>query len=850
MSDTFFPAPEPKTAISPDVLAQGVSQFRAPLGSFLGESALDGFWGTVAGQARAEGRIRNAELYAPEAELAPLEEEAWRNGEFHRERLSYAPGMTVARARAMAELYDENASRRAFLATRTDLGSQALGFAAGAAGSIATPENFIPFAGPALRAARAQRYAGWVSGLAQRALAAEGGGVLARAGAGALTGSIDGLLGSAVVMPSIVASREHFGDEVTWADMLQDLAFGAIGGGVLGAGAGAAFGRRVRAVTPEQAAGAASAEAEGMPPPVARQDSALQGLMTAADQVAETGTIDLSTVRPDVRDELLRAHAENARLRAALPPEAGGTNLSDRVASRGVEAVRAAAPGLEARATTPAGTEVRVRYEVVEAADLVTSHTIDFAENPAFPQDLQPRDRSGEERQQQVREIAARLRPEEVEASPLTSTGAPIVGPDGMVESGNGRTMAIALAYRDGLPTADAYRAHMLQAGFADAGRMQAPVLVRRRLTEMDGEARRRFTDESNADVIDALTPAEQAQADARRLTPAIVSRLAGADPLAAGNADFVRAFVGALPGRESRALATDGKLTADGATRIRRALAAYAYRDPDLVRLLAESADGQAEALGRGLMDAAPALARLRARIEAGEVRAELDPVPSLLAAAQRIRAARDAKLELGSVFDQADMFSAPGAIERGFLDRLLRHPNRPELGGVGRDTIAQRIGDVTDRAAEAPQEPDMFGEPPPGLGAVLSATLRSAGLPESPDLVRARAEPAADRATAAAAPEPDGADLFAAPEDLASPIPEPELPAGEGADPAAAAARDAGLDLGDGMLAAELARLEAAGRLDTEAKAAIAAADEMAALAERAPESWQAAASCAIRG
>jgi hypothetical protein len=56
-----------------------------------------------------------------------------------------------------------------------------------------------------------------------------------------------------------------------------------------------------------------------------------------------------------------------------------------------------------------------------------------------------------------------------VEASPLTSSGAPIVGPDGVVESGNGRTMAVMLAYQQGLPTAQTYRAYLVQAGFEDA---------------------------------------------------------------------------------------------------------------------------------------------------------------------------------------------------------------------------------------------------------------------------------------------------------------------------------------------------------------------------------------------
>ena len=43
--------------------------------------------------------------------------------------------------------------------------------------------------------------------------------------------------------------------------------------------------------------------------------------------------------------------------------------------------------------------------------------------------------------------MAARLQPERLGRSPEANSGAPIVGPDNVVESGNGRTLALGKAY-------------------------------------------------------------------------------------------------------------------------------------------------------------------------------------------------------------------------------------------------------------------------------------------------------------------------------------------------------------------------------------------------------------------
>lgn len=843
MTDALIPAPEPRLAVESATLSTALENARPSLGQFLGANAAEGFWQTIAGQGAAQGRVRQAEIGAPAEELVELDEAAWRASPSFREEIPFRPGITAAGARALAEVYDENRSRRALIQQRdAGIGEIALGFGAGIVGSLPTPENFVPFAGPAMRAAQAQRYSRQLRALAEAAQRGMGGGLGARALAGAGMGALDGFLGSLATLPLVNASRDDFGDDVTWSDMLLDLALGTAAGGVLGSGLAAALGRR-------QAAPGAFGGTETP----ARQETALRGLVAAADGMAQADAVDVAMLPPDARAELEQLRVEAQRLRTMLQPEAGeGAGLAERTAARPLMATGAAAPGATWRATTPAGTELAGTYEVVELDSLTASHTLDFAENPAFPQELQPRDRSQAERQQQVREIAGRLRPEEVEASPLTTTGAPIVGPSGIVESGNGRTLAIATAYGQELATAQAYRAFLARLGFDQAATMRQPILVRRRTTELDQATLRRVTEESNVDVTDRLTAAEQARVDARRMNAAMLQLLQSNDLAAAGNAPFLRAFIGSLTGRDQRELSQAGELTADGLQRITRAMVARAYPDSELVGRLAQSPDAAAEGIGRALVAAAPAVARLRALIEAGQVRPELDATPALIRAVQRIEGARGANRPLSTLFDQVDAFDNPSPLEAAWLAMLLRHPVRQDVGGVSWANIVERIEAFARRAAEAPTEPDMFGAPPPGVGPVMAAAMRDANLESARELRDLAADPFVPPA-----PEPrdpprppetesrgNGADRDQAPE------PPPEAPAPAGDRLAAAAAEREGLDVSDAGELAEAARLAAAGRLPEELTTALREAEELAAKMERADETWQAAAACAIRG
>lgn len=324
-----------------------------------------------------------------------------------------------------------------------------------------------------------------------------------------------------------------------------------------------------------------------------------------------------------------------------------------------VRATTGAGPG-ESIAFTPSGAPVAVRYTVRDASNLIASQLADGRTNPAFPAGLQPRDRTRAASIQQVNSIANRLQPERLGASASTSEGAPIIGPDGAVESGNGRTMAIMQAYADGGPLADAYRQWVSAQGH-DTSRMQNPVLVRERLGDLDMPARARLAADMGASPIAAMSAPERAAADARAMPADILSMYQGGDVTLAKNAPFARAFAEHVipPGEQAGFMTADGEMSADGAVRMRNALTQHAYGSNSLVTSLAENADPDIKMFGGALMDAAGEMAKLRGAIDSGTVSRASDIAPDIVAAAQLIQTARRQRISLADAVGQRDAFS-----------------------------------------------------------------------------------------------------------------------------------------------------------------------------------------------
>ncbi len=369
---------------------------------------------------------------------------------------------------------------------------------------------------------------------------------------------------------------------------------------------------------------------------------------------------------------------------------------------------------------TPQGREIETQFEVVPLADLIDSANADF------PAELQPRDRAGRlASQAQIAEMAAKLDPEQLNDSRLASQGAPVVGADGVVESGNGRVAAIRSAYQKGGARADAYRAMIAARGFDVAG-IESPVLIRRRLTDLSPRERIEFAHEANASATLGMSATERAQADARFLDDALLERYRGGEMTSAANSEFVRGFMAEVaPGDRAEMIAADGRLSQAGVRRIESAILARAYADADLLQSLTESTDSNIKTIGGALLDAAPSFAKLRAAIEAGAVPEALDITEHVVGAARLVSDARRQGIALSERVAQNDiMAGATPAMTEDVLRLMFRDEGfkRP----AGRDAIADLLREYADSAMSVQAGDSLFAELPQVKAVDILSTLQ----------------------------------------------------------------------------------------------------------------------------
>lgn len=277
---------------------------------------------------------------------------------------------------------------------------------------------------------------------------------------------------------------------------------------------------------------------------------------------------------------------------------------------------------------------IDVDWEVVDATSLLRASG-----------DLQPRDRSRVASDTWIADTAARLEPAQLMPSPTADRGTPIVGPDNVIESGNGRFAAIERAYAMHPDRAAAYRSAIEAAGFAVPEGVERPVLIARRRTELTPDQRRQLVIDAQDSGVAVMTPTEMALVQGRAMTAPVLARLDPALPLRdAANGDFVRAALAALPRSQRNAMFDkDGFLNAAGAKQLKDAMFARAWPDEEIIARYTEGDPGELKTLLEALERAAPSWAALKADIEAGLVAPEMDIGPFVLDAMRLIGKARD---------------------------------------------------------------------------------------------------------------------------------------------------------------------------------------------------------------
>lgn len=446
--------------------------------------------------------------------------------------------------------------------------------------------------------------------------------------------------------------------------------------------------------------------------------------------------------------------------------------------------------GAENVVKTAKGTEVQTGFTVVEAEELIASHDINGEPNPAFPTELQPRDRGRDASIAWVKKTARQLDPDSLGRTRRADTGAPIVGPDRVVESGNGRTMAIQEAYRSG--SADEYREWLIEEAHhynLDAGRvraMRAPVLVRVRTSTLD---RREFAVEANQDDKLSMTGTEKARADADRLDEGLVAKLTDdGNLLAASNRDFLMGFLQSLGDTEAaQYMTSDGNPTGALIARVQAAIFAKAYNDDRLLEMTADASKPEVANVINALNVAAPEFIRAQAADQAGtdaltnqlvdsvETSLNAQAVQAIIDATNLVRRAKADGSSVEEAVNQMGLFGdIPPATAAMALFINQNNRSAKRLGLAFR-----AMAEFVRLEAERGQTVDMFGE---GQQASLEEIIAAANRElekeygegsyaiESLDLFSAPAEEPSSE------PEP-------APEPEEPPVAEPEAPSDEGA-------------------------------------------------------------------
>lgn len=323
--------------------------------------------------------------------------------------------------------------------------------------------------------------------------------------------------------------------------------------------------------------------------------------------------------------------------------------------------------GKSMQVVTDDGTEFNAQYKVIDADDIIASNKADntFAPNKLYPSELQPRNRASVAMQGQVRQMAANLRPADLGESRNLNTGAPLINDNGVVENGNGRVMAITRALKGGSEAGKNYKQYLvdnadkygLNATIIQG--MKAPVLVRQRLDDVD--TNKIITSTAGGAVMGAT---EQGLSDAKRLDTNTLRKYVendNGDLTTGGNRNFVisalKDIVGKDMGKFNALLTADGDVSQQGITRVRNALFAKAYKDNGLLAIMSESTDNNIRTITNAMLNAAPYIAEIQARMNNGSLY-DYNLAGEVTAACKKLVALRDEGKPVSTYLVEQSMF------------------------------------------------------------------------------------------------------------------------------------------------------------------------------------------------
>lgn len=390
---------------------------------------------------------------------------------------------------------------------------------------------------------------------------------------------------------------------------------------------------------------------------------------------------------------------------------------------------------------TPKGSEVGVHYAVVPMDELIPSQTDSFADHPRFDQTLQPRDRSKQASADQVADIAARLRPRQLGQAPSTTEGAPIIGSDNMVESGNARLLGLRRAraahpenwtkYQESvLFTAENYGIDP-EAIMDMLSKGKDPVLVRVRdsfngKTELTPAEREAFAKEAGASSVSRMSAAETALVDSGNLLSKgfLKPDAQGRYPSPSSQSFRERFMTTVSEADRPTMIQKDGQLSVDGERRIRNAVLASAMDDPTALSRTLESPDDATRNMGKAVLENAPKLAAVKQGVADGTLY-PLEISKEMSDAANRLAMLRNERIPVDQWLSTPEMFGKGVDPLTANLMRVMEAYKRSSTA------LARILDSYADGvfAAGNPKEGSLFGDvEPPTKGEVLDAAIRRA--------------------------------------------------------------------------------------------------------------------------
>lgn len=441
-------------------------------------------------------------------------------------------------------------------------------------------------------------------------------------------------------------------------------------------------------------------------------EKAQEQVKKAQDALASVREETMKRIREQAQQEVMQAKEQAQTAREAAARQAYRDN---------------AVSGTSGTVYTGDNTPLSFHYAVVDVGGLIASNDTNMNVNPEYPQELQPRDRTRISSVNQVSDMARTLNPARLGESADVQSGSPIVGSDFVVESGNGRVLAIAQAMQQGLDTAKDYttwlRDNASRFGLDPAAITDSSVLVRVRDTDVDRAA---FVKAANESATSAYSQTENARSDAEKLTSETLSLFVPSDNgeiNSRENGDFLTAFMQqVIPQSEQAAYRqADGTISQAGLARIRNALFQKAYGSTQLTSALAESTDESVKNVLRALTNAAPRVALVSQAIADGRLH-NLDIGPELAQAAESYRRVRQSG---GTVEDYLSQYRMPGfETESETAQALMRMMDRYKRSGKN---MTQAITDILDKVESYgdPNQTSMFEQTVPSLAELVSASL-----------------------------------------------------------------------------------------------------------------------------